>query len=433
MDGAEPDESALLGPGRDTIAEPVASHRASQRERVRVVAVGVLVVVSWLALALVPVAVWARAQVMETSRWVAVAGPLAEEPAVRGALATWTTEQLVTLIRPERHLRDILPDLANALSAPLSGAVTDYVHEQVLEYLESPEFGELWVRAVAQAHDAALKVLEGKDANTRTRADSVTINLLPLIQQVLDQITTESPELLGGQVDIPDIDLDDVPQSSAQQLGRAVGVDVPEHFGQVTVYDRGRLRAAQDALRLVSRLVGLIVTVAVVAPIGAIALSRRRRSTSFQIVLGALIGLVLVRRALHVLVDLVLAKIPRPAAQGVVDRLLARLLDPLLAVTAWIVGGAAVVLVLLYLAGPRPRAVRIRHAVPDYSRRLVDLVRERSGSAQIVVLALGVVALWTLDLGWLAFVLLVAAVGAATWAVGQLPPRDRPHSEPEAS
>lgn len=363
------DEVERLRAERDALAQEVQALRHRPPERGRRVAVGILVVVSWIALALAPVAVWARAQVLETDRWVAVAAPLSREPAVQAALADWATAQLAGLVQPERILERALPDRADVLAAPLAGAIEGFVHDHVADYLATDEFSELWEDAVVRAHTAALRLLEGDAPNVEAGATSVTINLLPLLQRVLDRITSATPELFGRQISLPAVDLERIPPGTAQRLGEAMGVEVPDDLGQITVYDRGRLRAAQDALRILGRLVSLVVLVAVVAPLTALWLSRHRRRTALQVVTGALIGVVLARGALLLFADRITGRIARAPARGVAERLGDRLLAPFLDGTGVIVTIGVVLLVVLYLTGGSSGAVRARSWAAATGRR----------------------------------------------------------------
>ncbi len=111
---------------------------------------------------------------------------------------------------------------------------------------------------------AALRVLDGDAPAVQAGATTVTIDLLPLLQRVLDRITAAEPELFGREISIPEVDLEDVPPGTAQRLDAAMGVEVPDDLGQITVYDRGRLRAAQDAFHRLGRLVSLVVALAAV-------------------------------------------------------------------------------------------------------------------------------------------------------------------------
>ncbi|HEX7132144.1 MAG TPA: hypothetical protein VF228_06180 [Iamia sp.] len=397
---------------------------------VRRTAAAVLVVLAWIALALAPVAVWARAQVLETDRWVAVAAPLSREPVVRTALADWATDQLVVLVRPEALLRRALPDRADPLSIPLAGAVTDFVHDRVTVYLRSDEFSELWATAVARGHRAALRLLEGEVPAVTAGTDSVTINLLPLLQRVLDRITTTTPELFGREIDLPDVDIGDVPSDTARALGEALGVDVPDDLGQITVYDRGRLRAAQDGLRRLGRLVTLVVALAVLLPIAALALSPRRGRTAMLLVGGALVGAVLVRRVIALGEDEVLARIRDSGSRAVAARLIDRLVEPLTLALGWVVAVSALILAVAYLTSSRPGAARVRALCARGPRAAGRVVLAHRQVAQIGVAVLGVAALLLLDLGWLATVLLIAAVGGGVWALsrgpGPLPPPPAP-------
>jgi hypothetical protein len=245
---------------------------------------------------------------------------------------------------------------------------------------------------------------------------------------VLDRITATTPELFGREVDIPDVALDDVPPGTAERIGDALGVDVPDDLGRITVYDRGRLRATQDALRRLGRLVGLIVVVAVAAPLAAVALSTRRARTAVHLVAGVLVGAVLVRRGSSILVDELLARIASSDARAVASRLCDRLLAPLVDGLGVVVAASALVLVATYLLGPHRGAVRVRRSAARAARSGWALARTHRPVAQVVVAAAGLVLLLVVDTGWLASLVLIAAVAAAVWGVSRLPAPPRPAS-----
>ncbi len=128
-----------------------------------------------------------------------------------------------------------------------------------------------------------MKVLRGDAEAVQATDGNVTINLVPIINQVLANITSASPELFGRTVDIPDVQIDEIPASAVDKINEAFGTDLPADFGQFTVYDDGQLKEVQDAIALFDTLVWVSVVLFLLSTVGALALSVNRRRTLVQL------------------------------------------------------------------------------------------------------------------------------------------------------
>ena len=115
-----------------------------------------------------------------------------------------------------------------------------------------------------RAHEAALRVLRGESDVVQASDGSVTLDLVPVVQRILAELGVEAPGILGSDVDLPDVDPDTRAGQAITRLETALHKDLPPDFGQITVYDDGRLEAAQQALRRFDQLVVALIVLTVV-------------------------------------------------------------------------------------------------------------------------------------------------------------------------
>ncbi|HEV7757619.1 MAG TPA: hypothetical protein VGO78_01470 [Acidimicrobiales bacterium] len=431
------DEVAELRRERDELATRLSrvERRGARRGRLRGAAVVVLVVVGCVSFTAAAVGVWVRHNVTDTDVWVARAGPLADDPAVRAALGRWLSDEVIDVVDPAKLLAEVLPERGRVLAVPLAGAVDGFIRDRVDRFLASDQFETLWVAANEQAHRRLVRILRGDAPHVTAGDESVTINLVPVIDEALARISAASPEILGRQVDLPDLSVEDLPKDAVTRLGNALGVHLDDDFGQVTVYDEGRLAALQDAVDQARRLLVLVAVLAVVSLVGALALSGRRRRTLLQILAGLALGIALVRRlgirAEREVVASITDPVNREAAAAVTDRFLGPLLD----VTRGLLVALVVVAAVAVLSGPYPQVVRLRTATAAGARQLGSTIRTQisrpgagegeggdddrvgawiethRGTLQGAGVVVGVLALVLLDLSFVGLVVLAALVG----------------------
>lgn len=431
---AEPNELEELRRERDLLAERLSQteRRGARRRRLRSVAVALLLVIGCTTFTVAAVGVWVRRNVSDTDVWVGRAGSLAEDPAVQAALGRWLSDEVIELVDPAALFAEVLPERGRLLAVPLAGAVDDFIRERIDRFLASDQFETLWVAANERAHRGLVRVLRGDNPEVNAGGESVTINLVPIIDEALAQISAASPEILGRQVDIPELSVDDVPDEAIARLSEALGVDLDDDFGQVTVYDKGRLAALQDGIDLARSLLVLVAAVAVVCLVGALALSNRRRRTLLQLLVGLAVGIALVRRLGIRGKSEVVAGIDdtlnRDAAAAVIDRFLGPLLD----VTRGLLTIIVVIAAVAVLSGPYPWVVRLRAWVVGGAQQAAAVVRAQvSGTTgdgegddraaawieahrsalQTGGIIVGVLALVLLDLSFPGLLVLAAVVG----------------------
>ncbi|MEL7207090.1 MAG: hypothetical protein AAGK32_02475 [Actinomycetota bacterium] len=301
--------------------------------------------------------------------------------------------------------------------------------------MASDLFAELWVGAIELAHGTASEVLAGDSELVEANEDGIVINFIPVINGVLAEITSASPEIFGRTVNLPDITVDDVPDEARDAIGDALGVEIDDDFGTFVIYDEGALSAAQEAVELADQLVWLFVIAAPLVIAGTIAVSTRRRRTLLQLTIGIAFTMVLLRRFLFLFQDDLL-ELVEPANAGAVDSVASTFLDPLLAGAQWIGVIALVIAAIAAVTGPYPWEVSLRTWVAGTARGAATAVVERSEdedtqvwvaenreALQIGGVVAGFVLLWVLNVEWLGFFVLVAVVGVYELVVSRLAER----------
>jgi hypothetical protein len=444
VDDATPtDDLARLADERSRLQAEVDGLRAEleavprkRAVRTRGVVAVALVVVTSIVVTVSVTAVWARRNALNTNRWVATVGPIAEEPAVQQALGRYITDQAMTAIDPEELFESALPERGQILAAPLTSALRGFVNDQVDSFLASDTFQRLWLQINERAHRRAVQVLEGElPPSLEIQGNDVVLNVVPLLNEVLGRIGERSPEIFGRTIDLPTVTVDEIPEEAVQKVESALGRDLPENFGQFTVFDASRLQQVQDTVNLFNRLVVAAVILAIVLIGLTLWVSPRRRRTLLQLMVGIALGIVLIRRLGLRLEDDVV-ELVKPENQDAVKVVVGAFVSSLLDATAWILAGAAVIAVIALLTGPYGWAKALRRGTVSGTQAAVNAARSvlnREPDDPVVAwvaahrevlqaggIVVGILALLVLDLSWIGLFVLVALVVAYELGVQRL-------------
>jgi hypothetical protein len=352
-------------------AEVSALHSQLDTRRRRTSALGTIrrfiaaVLIGITAFALVGsvVGVWAARTALNTDKWVATVAPLPQNPQVAAAVADYATTQIFQAINVEQRLRTVLPPKAAFIAAPVAGQLRDQVRKTVTTVLQSDRFQTVWVELNRRAHQRALAVINGTSDLVVVRDNRVEIDLLPLINQVLRQLSAQLPTLFGKQITLPDLSSGAIPDNLRARVQEALGVPLPANFAQFTVYDAGQLKAAQRAVTTVKRQLVLFMIGTLVLLLLALAIATSRRRTLLQLGLWLVIAAVAVTAVLRATRTQVLQQVPaglyRDGAASAFTIVFAQLRTRGIQVI-WI---GAILAVLMYLIGPGRGPRWLRHAI----------------------------------------------------------------------
>ncbi|MBS1848837.1 MAG: hypothetical protein JST73_11220 [Actinobacteria bacterium] len=421
---------------RDRLAAEIDRRRRGGRPR-RILA-GFLAVLTCVSMFGTTLAYWANRNFLDNDVWVERTGPTIENPAVQTAMSTVLTEQVMTLADPKSLLESALPTRARVLAVPLSGAIENFVHERVTTFVASARFHQMWVALMNDAHRAAVASLRGRSGTYIDTANgTVTIDLVPVIDAILAQITSVSPEIFGRHVTLPKVTIEDLPAAARRKLSAALGVDLSDDYGTLTVYNSKSLSTLQTAIRVFDRLLPLMIGLTIGLAVATLAVSRQRRRSGLQLLVGGALAMVLTRRLMLRAAADILAMIPKPESNAAVSVVIHAFIDPLLAATGWVIVGLAAAVVLLVVTGPYPWMVRLRSGVAATARGAVSVTTRSAGAVSDAAVGLaeststadwigahaaalqwsgvtlGIIALWFFDLSWPAVVALALVIGAA--------------------
>jgi hypothetical protein len=256
--------------------------------------------------------------------------------------------------------------------------VTQFVEARANIALNRPQFQQLWVSANRIAHRALVKVLEGDSKAVVTTNGEVVLSIVPLLNQVLLTLQSTASDLIGKDVTLPQLSGTELPAAACAKISAALNRPLPSTCGQIPLFPADKLHQAQWAVQAFNRAVVALLIVTPLLALAALWFSRRRRRTLLQISVGAMLGVVIVRRSTMWLQDR-LIDTGRPENKAARSAIVHDLLHGFFTVTAWTLAvGLAVVLVTM-LTGPYGWAVRLRSWIGSAAQATVQVTRDAFG------------------------------------------------------
>jgi hypothetical protein len=344
--------------------------RPEKRRRLRRIFTPILVALSIVVFTVTVPAAWGARTVLNTDRYVATVAPLADDPAVQASIAARLTDQVFSALDVEGTLSDALAGLgerATVLAAPLTTAIRGFVEDQVLKVVQSDAFRTFWVEANRFVHTQVLAILEGETDTVSVVEGKVLLNLLPLVNLALGSIQAVASDLVGRDVTLPQITQGEVPSAAIAKLEQSLGIDLPDNYGQIAVYDSQNLAALQEALYLFERLLVFLLILIPLLVAASLLVSTRRRRTLIQLATGAAVGLVVIRRIAIIARDDLFERVDTERFPSV--RVLTNeLMDSLFRYTGILLAIVLLTALISLITGPYPWAVTFRGWVRDGAR-----------------------------------------------------------------
>ncbi len=397
-----------------------------RRHRPRRIAAGVLVVIFSIAIVLSTVAVWSSRTALKTDRFVNALAPLPEDPAVQKALSVYLVDELLSVIDAKGRVDQALSQLdarAEFLSGPLIGAVRGYLEQAVVAVLNNPKFQALWEDAVRIAHENVVKILDEGGAIVDTGDGTVTIDLVPIVNQVLQEVQSIAPGFVTDKVDLPAEGTELSREELRTKIEGALDVKLPADFGQFTVFKSDDLGAAQAAVKLTDKFLVALVVVTFLIGIGALLLSVDRRRTGLQLALGTSIGIFITFRVVKLVGNDLVKIIPEGDNRDAARAASRLVLDDLAYKARVILVIGLVAAAVLYLIGPgrwaqwlRSRSVsgtrKVGEGVQTYRRPVLDWIHAHVDELRVGGVAVALLLLFVLSATWTTFVVLLLLLAA---------------------
>jgi hypothetical protein len=340
-----------------------------------------LVVVAALGLTASVVGVWAGRTTLNTDRWVATVTPLAEDPAVQAAVSTYMTAQIFDTLDVQQRVEEALPPRAAFLATPLTSRMRSYVHDSVDKVLASEQFARLWPEMNRRAHRQVMAVINSESNVVRERGDRVTLNLLPVVNEVLRLLEQQVPTLFGRTLNLPSISNGQIPAGLEARIESALGVKLPSNFGEVTIYRGDELAAAQDAVVNVKKFLLLLVLGSFLALALALWISPWRRRTTLQLGIWLVISVVAMTSLLRAIRAQLVEEVPAGVLRDGADAAAHVVFTTLRERGTQLLWLGIVIALVAYLVGPARVPVALRRWSVDGARVLNRGARRYSAVA----------------------------------------------------
>jgi hypothetical protein len=377
---ADPEEAQRL---REQVAElhgqlDTRGRRHRRVTRLRGVVAALLVVVAALGLTASVIGVWAGRTTLNTDRWVETVTPLDQDPAIRAAVSTYVTSQVFTTLNVDQRVKEALPPRASFLASPLSGQVEGFVKSSVNKVLASEQFARLWPEMNRVAHTQVMAILNNDSTVVRSSGDTVTLNLLPIVNNVLTGLEQQAPTLFGKSLNLPTITNGQIPAGLQTKIESALGVTLPASFAAIPIYQGDQLSAAQNAVVKMKQYVGLLVVGSVIALLLALLVSPRRRRTTLQFGLWLIISVVTLTTVLRNIRAQLIDQVPSGVYRSGVDAGVQIVFVTLRERGTQLLWLGIVIAVVAYLVGPGRGAVAVRHGSVEAAHFLSQRTRRYS-------------------------------------------------------
>jgi hypothetical protein len=317
---------------RQQVGEHQVAAKARQ-QRGRGWAVGLLIVLGLLLLAVGNVTFWLRGTVLNTNGWVRAVGPLTQNEVVANAISMYAVESLFELVDVQQAVEELLPPEYSFLGGIITGGLQSLAEDTGASLVQSDQFNAVWVGVNRTAHRAIMGVLRGNGDLLYLKDGQVTIDLGDAFNFVTDTFNLGDVERLQ---------------------------DIQTRF---VIFESRQVAIVQQGLGLIDG-VGLVIPLlALVFLFLAWLISLWRRRTVMWIGIGVGIAMVLSLVAFALAQPAVLVSLADPFVRllaGEIWKVVVRGLYVqtlvILVIGLLLIAGAA-------LAGPSPRAIAIRTGV----------------------------------------------------------------------
>ncbi|HEX5086280.1 MAG TPA: hypothetical protein VFV89_00615 [Nocardioides sp.] len=401
----------------------------------RPVVAGVLVLVAAVLAPLSVLATWANGQINDTDRYLETVGPLANDPDIQKAVAARVeqvifsyldidaaTEALVEAIN-QQGLPPAAAATLQAAVGPLASGIRSFVNDKVVEFVQSDNFADAWVRANREAHSQLVAALTGNGDAVTVEDGQVTIGLATIIDAVKAQLV---------------------------DAGFALAERIPEVDATFTILQSADLGKVQRLLGLIDNLSTWLPVIALGLVAIAVVIARDRRRMVLAAGVAIAVSMVVLGAALNAIRPFYLDALPADSSTAAAGALYDQVVSFIrYALRGVLVVGLAVA-VGAWLSSPRGSGATARAGLT----RGIDLVRHGGARAgmntgrfgvflrqyrtAIRVVTVAVAALWYLSLDHptgntaLWFVVVVAVVLLLTELLAAGPPGDGSASDTPA-
>ena len=173
----DPQENSTPAAASQASASQAAEVQDTSSHTGRKFAIGTLIVLGLVLLAVGNLAFWARFTLLNTDGWVAAVGPLSKDPTVSGIISQYVVGELFTEVNVEQSLGEALPPELQLFSAPLAIGAQQLADNAVTKLIQSDAFNTVWVGINRAGHTAIIAVLKGEGDKLYMQDGQLTLDL----------------------------------------------------------------------------------------------------------------------------------------------------------------------------------------------------------------------------------------------------------------
>jgi hypothetical protein len=427
------------------------------RHRVRRTFTVILAVLTVVAIVATTAAVWINRTAFDTGRFMGLTEPVLESPEVADAIGVRLTDEVLEALALEDRLEARLGEFGAALSGQLAGALdltpaqqarieslplpqlTDLaapiasglearIATRIDQFVTSDQFEQVLVDGTELAHTKAVALLREdyeELPNLEVEAGEVRLNLVSAVATVLEDLVDQGLAAIGIE-EIPFIDPFADPEASIERLSAALGTDLPDDFGQLTVMSQAELTELQDAAAAADQLIWALVALSVVLLVLTLAVAPRRRRALVQVGLGTAAGTVITMALVRSTQDEIAGVAVTPQGREALDLLADATFDSLRGAMLLVLIVSLVVAAIAYLAGRPPWAMRTMTAFREATATkpggsdVQRYVVANHDALRIGVIAVAVALLFLLGIDLWSVLVLTALTLLALWGLATI-------------
>ena len=302
----------------EALKSQLQSERAARFARTRSVLAWSLTVLAVLATTMGLMSLWTFRTLTDTDVFVDRVGGVIEQPEVAAAVGELAAEELVTALDLEQRLRDALPDEIAVAAGPITAGAQNYLAQGATRLVETERFQAAWNAALAGGHRITVSILSGADTTSISNDNGVIVlDITPVVNMLLAEGTDFVSDLLDREISAPTVTPENIDQAVAA-LEEQLGTDLPDDFGQVTLFASEDLAAAQAGYQALKLAVWLVPLAAAVLIALAIAVSPNRVRAGMSIIIGTAFLLLLMALVTQPLKSSVLSSLEEQGLAGAV-------------------------------------------------------------------------------------------------------------------
>lgn len=348
---------------------------------------GALIVLTSVSVVASTFAVWVHRTVFDTDRFMETVSPALDDPVFYHLIGERTSTEVLELLDLDTKVTKSLADLDDLLSQtirdsvgvgergrrllelldrpkltvlapPIVAGLESRVDAGINAFFTSEEFTLRFPDLVEQSHEVVIALARNDMSelpNVYVEGEEVRLNLIPAITEALKQVEEDIRGFFPA-LDLPDMVTDRVDEGRAQ-LAAAIGKELPEDFGQLTIMSKDDLGGLQAVAVTLDRAVWALVLVSVALGAASIGVARNRRRSAVHLGLGVVVGITLASVAVGRFERALVDEITSPGGAQAARALFGEVLSDLRTLVLVVVIVAVLVSIAAHLAG-RPAWLR---------------------------------------------------------------------------